>query len=139
MSNNINISSGSKSFQNKIFGSVVKLTKPSFAYHGKIFSDTTFNNQKIISILEDNTYYFNHGISDELVVYDEFSISFSGDSDIQSFIDFYIQNSPTMNPAEARALLSGAFANTNSSFGLDSSQNSEDNPYEDNTPPECPI
>ena len=70
MFNNINISSGSKSFQNKIFGSIVKLTKPSFAYDGKIFSDTTFNNQKIIPLLEDNIYYANHGLPDEPIVYD---------------------------------------------------------------------
>jgi hypothetical protein len=70
MPNNINISSGSTSFQNKIFGSIVKLTKPSFAYQGKIFSDTSFLNQKIISLLEDDTYYFNHGLPNEIILYD---------------------------------------------------------------------
>jgi hypothetical protein len=61
MSNNINISSGSKSFQNKIFGRVTKLTKPSFAYEGKIFSDSTFNNQTIIPLLQNNIYYIDQG------------------------------------------------------------------------------
>ncbi len=67
MLNNINISSGSKSFQNKIFGSIVKLTKPSFSYSGKIFSDSTFNNQKTIPLLENNIYYTDHGLLDELL------------------------------------------------------------------------
>jgi hypothetical protein len=71
MSNNINISSGSKSFQNKIFGRVTKLTKPSFAYEGKIFSDSTFNNQTIIPLLQNNIYYIDQGLPDELIVYNE--------------------------------------------------------------------
>ena len=69
MPKNINISSGSKSFQNKIFGSIVKLTKPSFAYDGKIFSDSIFNNQRTIPLLEDNIYYFNHGLNDSDIIY----------------------------------------------------------------------
>ena len=67
MSNNINISSGSKSSQNKIFGSITKLTKPSFAYEGKIFSDNTFDNQRSIPQLENNIYYFNQGLLTELI------------------------------------------------------------------------
>ena len=70
MPKNINISSGSKSFQNKIFGSIVKLSKPSFVYEGKIFSDSTFNNQRTTPVPEDNIYYVNHGLPDEPIIYD---------------------------------------------------------------------
>lgn len=70
MSNNINISSGSRSFQNKIFGSIVKLTNPSFVYAGKIFSDNIFDNEKTIPLLEDDIFYTNHGLPNEIILYD---------------------------------------------------------------------
>jgi hypothetical protein len=87
MSNNINISSGSKSFQNKIFGRVTKLNKPSFAYEGKIFSDSTFNNQKNIPMLEDNIFYLDNGIPDELLILDYSQALSLGGNNILNLID----------------------------------------------------
>lgn len=104
MSKNINISSGSKSFQNKIFGSIVKLSKPSFAYEGKIFSDSIFDNQRTIPVLEDNIYYANHGLPDEPIIYlYEYAI------DLNLYIQSIINNSmysslagPTTNAVSTR-------------------------------------
>jgi len=136
MSNNINISSGSKSFQNKIFGRVTKLTKPSFTYEGKIFSDSTFNNQKIVTFIEDNIYYLGHGLPDELIIYNEESIPFSGTIDIQNFTRFYLQNDPAISPIQLRSELSTIFGSIGSSTTTNQSLT---NPYDDNAPPECLI
>lgn len=69
MPNNINISSGSD-FSKKKFGSITKLTKPTFVHNGKVFSDHIFNNQQTLPLIEDNIYYTAHGLPDLYQTYE---------------------------------------------------------------------
>ena len=110
MPNNINISSGSNSFQNKIFGSIVKLTKPSFSYSGKIFSDTIFDNQRTIPLLEDNIYYINHGLPNEIILYDlNYAIDVSIELDNLSVLNTLISSQNSVADRNMQAVLNTFF------------------------------
>ena len=138
MPNNINISSGSRSFQNKIFGSITKLTKPSFAYEGKIFSDTTFNNQKTIPLLENSTYYIGHGLPDDFTLFGT-TISFGEDIEIQMLESMFniLVNYPS-NSIETRAILAAAASLSSATSGAALQGSSLLDPYDDNND-ECQL
>lgn len=138
MSNNINISSGSKSFQNKIFGNITQLTKPSFMCSGKIFSDTTFNNQKIIPLLENSTYYIGHGLPDDFTLFGT-TISFGGNTEIQileSIFNTLVDNSP--NSIEIRSISATVASLSSTMNGAFLQGLSIIDPYDDNNN-ECQI
>jgi hypothetical protein len=137
MPNNINISSGSKSFQNKIFGSITKLTKPSFAYEGKIFSDTTFNNQRTIPLLENNLYFQNHGLIDSNILIDYSTYVNFNDILSQSINEYeMLVGGNTLNPIAIRNIQSSITSAISSSTTIGG--NSFIDPYSDN-PPDCPV
>jgi hypothetical protein len=137
MPNNINISSGSKSFQNKIFGSIVKLTKPSFAYEGKIFSDSIFDNQRTIPLLENNSYFQNHGLIDFDVLINYNIYSNFDNILLQSINEFQVLAAGnTLNPIALKNIQASI---TNS---ISSSTTLGGNPFVDpysNNPPNCPT
>jgi hypothetical protein len=136
MYKNINISSGSKSFQNKIFGSIVKLTKPSFVHSGKIFSNTIFNNQKIIPLSENSQYFQNHGLIDSNILID-YSISADFNNTISQSINEYIMLSThNLNPIAKKNIEGILTSITSSSSTIGGSSISD--PYDDN-PTDCPI
>jgi hypothetical protein len=144
MPKNINISSGSKSFQNKIFGSIVKLTKPSFAYDGKIFSDNIFDNQKTIPLLENNTYYIGHGLPDSDVIYGITQYSFSLDnqeiqSDIVSIMQLlnFANNTGPVASRATVATLTSLSSSTNGAVSVSSGGSVTPDPYNNNPPPPC--
>jgi hypothetical protein len=139
---NINISSGSD-FSKKKFGSIVKLTKPTFVYNGKIFSNNNFRNQRTIPVLENNIYYSNHGLVDSDVIYDITEYSFNLDnqqiqSDIVSIMQFLIPDDT--GPVSSRATgatLTSLSSSTNGAVSMSSGGSAPADPYDDNNPP-CP-
>jgi hypothetical protein len=141
MPNNINISSGSRSFQNKIFGSVTQLSKPSFVYDGKIFSDTIFNNQRTIPLLENNIYYINHGLEDSDIIYDITQHSFNSNQEIQSYV-YTILNTfdSSSGPIQSRAQQSSLSSISSSTSGAASASSTSvtESIYTNNPPPPCP-
>jgi hypothetical protein len=139
---NINISSG-LDFSKKKFGSIVKLTKPSFVYNGKIFSDSIFSNQRTIALLEDNIYYFNHGLVDSDVIYGITQYSFSLDnqeiqSDIVSIMQFLIpDNTGPVSSKATGATLTSLSSSTNGAVSVSSGGSVTPDPYNNNPPPPC--
>lgn len=104
MPKNIKISSGSD-FSKKIFGPVTKPIKPSFTYEGKVFSDTTFKNQRIIPYYKNETYYIPHGLPDDFTFLNsENSVlfSFNEDNQVQNLLYDILAN-VSSNPVKDRA------------------------------------
>lgn len=141
MSNNINISSGSRSFQNKIFGSITKLTKPSFAYEGKIFSDTAFNNQKIIPYYKNSRYYIAHGLPDDFSLLDPTIIPFGSDLEAQTIeTSFGILVDPSQqNPVALKSILSSIQSLSSVKNGANLEGPPFADPYDDNNNQCTPI
>lgn len=139
MSNNINISSGSD-FSKKIFGSIVKLTKPTFVHNSKVFSDHVFRNQQTLPLLENSIYYTNHGLSDIDEIYGLSQYYFNLDIEIQTVVSSFIQafTNETNNPVATRSLRSSLNSISSSMYGSDPFNTSRPS-YDDNTPPpdEC--
>ena len=140
---NINISSGSD-FSKKKFGSIVKLTKPTFVYNGKIFSNNNFRNQRTIPVLENNIYYSNHGLVDSDVIYGITQYSFNLNnqqiqSDIVSIMEFLIPPNSTGSVASRAtgATLTSLSSSTNGAVSMSSVGDAPADPYDDNDPP-CP-
>lgn len=145
MPNNINISSGSD-FSKKKFGSITKLTKPAFVHNGKVFSDNIFKNQRTIPLLENNTYYVNHGLTDPYTIYEEIIGFFNLEnymgmsvSEAEELISF-IQSLNNTNSIAQRASLSSANALLSTLIGASSQTSIGANPSDpyDNNPPDPP-
>lgn len=137
MPNNINISSGSD-FSKKKFGSITKLTKPTFVHNGKVFSDNIFKNQRTIPLLADDQYFFDHGLLDADILID-YSISVIIDNTlIQQLTNNY--NTLSINSSNSLAIRNTlanitSIASASSTIGTSSLLT---DPY-DNNPPDCPV
>lgn len=134
MLNNINISSGSRSFQNKIFGSITQLSKPSFLYGNKIVSNILFNNKNQEVLAEENVFYAHHALPNELFGVDlNYSSEFgSGSIDIQTLL-VTLNNSENTSSRLSDALIDASFKK----FGDTNTLNFD--AYDDNSPPQCDI
>ena len=146
MSNNINISSGSD-FSKRIFGPITKPQKPAFVHNGSVFSDNIFKNQKISSILQNNTYYIDHGLPDDYVIYEQIlgffnETEYEGMSSISNDFISFIQSLNNLSPIQQRAIISTAnsiLSNTTGSNLSSSVGSNSSDPYDNNPPPPCPI
>jgi hypothetical protein len=129
MSRNISISSGSD-FTKKIFGSISKLTKPTFVHDGKIFSDTNFKNQRTIPLIEDSLYYIGHGLPDDFSLFGS-TVTFGTDIEIQQMFEsiFSVLADSPSNSIETRATLAAIQSLNSATNGASFSGQSLLDPY----------